>query len=252
MGKKPLVGMVGFFGLSLALAGCSGSNCLTCENGPPWKNNLARNSQKDPGWKDAAKGEDNSPSVASTDLSKYKSPTADAGKELLSDPPTTAYRTPGASGTQPLNGSYPMNEPSMGSNSPVVNSSSMRLPDDGLKGPAISSHPAPMVREYTPQAKAPPSALEEPSLPPTHSLPTIKSASNETVVPPPPPPVSVDPSLSAPPPPLPVGMATPGSNLPEVPTAAPAAPPALDPVPPSPAPLPPVPPVPPPPAPPPG
>jgi hypothetical protein len=235
MGKKPLIGMVGFFGLSLALAGCSDNNYLSKENVPPWKTSLTRNSAKDQGWKDAPKSDENAATVAATDLGKSKSPVVDAGKGMMNDaPPTTAYRMPGAGGAQPLSGAYPT-EAGPGSSSPVVNSSTMRLPDDGLKGQPMSAYPTPVVRENIPQAKAP-AALEEPSLPPTRSLPTIKGASSEAVVPPPPPPVSMDPSLSAPPPPLPVGVAPSGSNLPEAPTMAPPAPPTFDPVPPPPAP----------------
>jgi hypothetical protein len=248
MGKKPLIGMVGFFGLSLALTGCSETCCLTRENGPPWRNNLARNSLKDQGWKDAPKADDHSVAVSATDPNKYRSPAAGAGNKLSpmdtdnrlgNEVPVSPYRSPSVSAAP--------TDPNPGASAPVVNNPKMALPDDGLKNPPVAPVSGPVIRDYPTSAKTP-QALEEPPVPATRSLPALKGVSNESVVPPPPPPVSVDPSLSVPPPPLPVGVTPPGSTLPES-----ATPPSSDPAPALTVPAAPgAPPVPPPPAPPPG
>lgn len=277
MGKKPLIGVVGFFGLSLALAGCSdGGSMFTRENGPPWKNSLARNGAKNEGWKDAPKAGEATATATTTDPYKATKPASidagnvptntlptntvtDVGNRTANEFPSAPAQAPMTAGMQPPNGALPA-DVGMNQTPPVAATPMMRPPDDGLRAPSLPPAPKPVIREvYTPQVNTQPStppALEEPPMPSApkpgfspspRSLPEIKGAAHDSLAPPPPAPPAMDPMLAAPPPPLPAGVKAPGTALegvpplpaPPTPTAPTA--PALDPVPPPPAPVPPLP-----------
>jgi hypothetical protein len=272
MGKKPLIGVVGFFGLSLGLAGCSDCCMFSRENGPPWKNNLARNNAKNEGWKDAPKAGEATATATTTDPYKTKPAAVDAGNVPTNTVPTNTVtdvgsRTPNefpsapaqapmTAGMQPPNGGALPADVGVSQTPPVAATPTMRPPDDGLRTPSLPPAPRPVIREvYTPQVNTPANtpALDEPPMPSApkpgfspspRSLPEIKGAAHDSMVPPPSAPPAVDPMLATPPPPLPPSVKAPGTALDGVPPLpAPPAPtaPAVDPVPP---------PVPPPPAPP--
>src|SRR6266851_1124230 len=228
MGKRPLLGMVGFFGLSLALSGCSDCGCFTRENGSPWKKNLSRNNQNDESWKDAPKSNSDVASKATADQNKFKSSTADtgnkamntsadAGNKFVEDTPPSAYRMPVTSGIQQTGGQYPT-DATTSVTPTIVNNQAMRPSlDDGLKGgPAMPPPPSPLTREYPPDPRSnTTAAFAEPPVPSAPkanlnpikpvTLPTLKGATQDktTATTPPRQLPLADPSLADPPPPVP-------------------------------------------------